>query len=106
MSSTRFDAVLACAFGAVHRLVGAVGGDIGVFAHGQLGNAGAEGDQQLLVIVQEEALGQFALQTCQGNDGVINQRVRQYDQEFLSAVAATGVLHGRSVSADGLGEMA
>ena len=55
-------------------LLGFVHGFIGAFDHcglgivrQHLGDAGAEGDEHLLVIVKEEFFGQFTLQAGQGD---------------------------------------
>ena len=47
-------------------------------------DSSAEGDQQPFVIVQEELLGQFALQSGGNGDGVIQLGIGQEDDELLA----------------------
>ncbi len=52
------------------------------------GDSGAEGDQNAFVVVQEELLGQIALQTLHGFDPRFQIGVRQNDEEFFAAVSS------------------
>ncbi len=64
------------------------------------GDAGAEGDEHLVVAVQEEFFGEFALQPGEGGGGVVERGVGEQDDELFAAVAGNGVLRAQGVAAD------
>ena len=73
--------------GFVHRAVGARDERFLGFVGAALGDAGAEGDQHALVVVEEVFLGQAALQARDDPDRLGDRRVGQDDEEFLAADA-------------------
>ena len=70
----------------------------------ELGDAGAEGDQQLLLAGQEEAFGEGGAAGARGRPWRCRGRCREQDDELLAAVAADGVLRA-DVLADHVGEV-
>lgn len=90
-SAGKQHAVLAGALGGVHRPVGAVDSGLCLLAIVELGDAGAEGDQQALVVGEEIASRQLALQAGQHGRGLRGSGFRQQNDEFLAAVAADDV---------------
>lgn len=80
--------VLAGLLGLVHRLIGTSDQVFGLFILSAQCHAGAEGDQDALVVVQEELLGQVALQALHGLYGSFQAGIGQYDEELLTAVTS------------------
>ena len=71
--------------GFVHGAVGASDGGFLRLACCALGDAGAEGDQHLFVVVEEVFLGEAALQPGDDLRGLVERGVGQDDEEFLAA---------------------
>ena len=67
----RNDAVLAGLLGFVHGAVGSLDHAVLVVRGQHLRDACAEGDQHFFIGVQEELLGEFALQAGEGDDRIV-----------------------------------
>ncbi len=87
-------------FGVVHGAVGTLDGAGLVVVSAERGDAGAEGNEHLVVAVQEQFFGEFALQPGECDGGVVQRGVGEQDDELFTAVAGNGVLWAQGVAAD------
>ena len=92
--------VLSGAFCGVHRLVRPFR-DAGLrIVRTQVGEAGAEGDEDLFVVGEEEPFGEFALQADKRFLGVFEPGVGQQDDELFAAKARQRVLWAQRFADD------
>ena len=94
------DPVFAGLLGLVHGLVGTFYYRILHVVVLHLGHASAECDEHLVVAMQEELLGEFALQSGQRLDGIFQVGFGEQNDEFLPAVTGDGILRALRFAAD------